>query len=56
VVDHFGAFYYLYKDPAETPNPAFEDLGDRSELKIDVINEIRGTDYTCIAATATAEE
>lgn len=54
-VRHFAAFYTLYQDPAGRPRPRFFDLGKQAK-RIQVQNEIRGVDYTCIAATASAEE
>lgn len=55
-IRHFDAFYGLYKDPAGRPTPKFKDLGEQSRSKLYLPTEIYGVDYTCVAATATAEE
>lgn len=61
-VHHFSAFYRLYKDPANRPNPRFKDLGGRAGRNIDVAANITdpesttGIRYTCIGGVATAAE
>jgi hypothetical protein len=55
-VHHFGAFYHLYDTPMESPLPVFKDTGRQPGSKMKALNQIMGVTYTCIAATATAEE